>query len=337
MSVAELPVVQTPLAEFVVETPAPVLPAPLNDDEMNLASYEGKLTLIRDYVRGVVLHFATGFFLCGNGGISKSHTVLNELETLGADFKLFNSRMSGRGLFQALAEYPNTTHVLEDMERIVGDKDSQGVLRSALWSQRGEDGKLKRVVTWSTARGIESICFTGGIIMLSNRPLADLPELRAIRTRISHLHLMASDQEIACLMRRIACKGFQHGEQAMTADECQIVCEYLIAESQTKLAHLDLRLLDNSFRDYLLWKAGHTTSHWMTLVATRLDGRKDETTSFPKDRQQDEDLRTLESVLAQFPTILSAQIEWCRLRNKSRASFFRYKKVLEERTVARNG
>jgi hypothetical protein len=168
MSVAELPVAQMP--EFVIEAPAPVFPAPLNDDEMNLASYEGKLTLIRDYVRGVVLRFATGFFLCGNGGISKSHTVLNELEKLGADYKLFNSRMSGRGLFQALAEYPNTTHVLEDMERIVGDKDTQGVLRSALWSQRGEDGKLKRVVTWSTARGIESICFTGGIISPAGRP-----------------------------------------------------------------------------------------------------------------------------------------------------------------------
>jgi hypothetical protein len=337
MSIAELPVVQTPLAEFVVETPAPVLPAPLYDDEMNLASYEAKLTLIRDYVRGVVLRFATGFFLCGNGGISKSHTVLNEVEKLGADYKLFNSRMSGRGLFQALAEYPNTTHILEDMERIVGDKDSQGVLRSALWSQRGEDGKLKRVVTWSTARGIESICFTGGIIMLSNRPLADLPELRAIRTRISHLHLMANDQEIASLMRRIACKGFQHGEQAMTADECQMVCEYLIAESQTKLAHLDLRLLDNSFRDFLLWKAVHTTSHGMTLVTTRLDGRKEDSVSTPRDRQLDEDLRCLEVVLSQFPSTMTAQIEWCRMRNKSRASFFRYKRALEEGIVARNG
>ena len=75
------------------------------------------------------------------------------------------------------------------MERVVTDKDAQGVLRSALWSQRGDDGKLKRIVTWGTARGIESIVFTGGIIMLSNRPLTDMPELRAIRTRISHLHL----------------------------------------------------------------------------------------------------------------------------------------------------
>lgn len=301
-----------------------------NHDDTHLQSYENKLVLIRDYVRGVAMRYATGFFLCGSGGLGKSHTVLKELEKLGADYKLFNSRLSGRGLFQALADSPNTTHILEDMERVVSDRDSQGVLRSALWSQRGEDGKLKRVVTWGTAKGIESIIFTGGIIMLSNRPLADMPELHAIRTRISHLHLQTTDQEIAALMRRIAREGFQHGEQSMAVAECQEVCEYLIAESQTKLAHLDLRLLTNSFLDYLLWKTGYSDSHWQILVATRLDGRNGgEESISPRDRQHVEDMQTLEALLAQYPTVLAAQAEWCRIRGKSRASFFRCKRALE--------
>jgi len=71
---------------------------------------------------------------------------------------------------------------------------------------------------------------------------------------------------------------------------------------------------------------------WQTLVATRLDGRKADLVA-PKDRQQDEDLRTLEAVLSQFPTALAAQVEWCRQRGKSRASFFRYKRALEERAA----
>jgi hypothetical protein len=327
VSIAELPP--------TIESPAPIAPAPHSDDEQHLASYEAKLQLVRDYVRGVVLRFATGFFCCGNGGISKSHTVLSELEKLGADYKLFNSRMSGRGLFQALAEYPSSTHILEDMERIVADKDSQGVLRSALWSQRGEDGKLKRTITWGTARGIESIVFQGGIIMLSNRALDDLPELRAIRTRISHLHLEVSDAEIAAQMRRLAKGGYKHGDQEMTADEAETVCDFVILESQSKLCHLDMRLWDTACRDFLQWRQGHSKCHWQILVAARLDGRKDDVT-MPKDRQQDEDLRTLEAVLAQFPTTLAAQVEWCRLRGKSRASFFRCKRALEEsRPVAR--
>ena len=62
--------------------------------------------------------------------------------------------------------------------------------------------------------------------------------------------------------------------------------------------------------------------------------------SSPKDRQQDDDLRTLEAVLNQFPSVLTAQLEWCRIRGKSRASFFRYKRALEERkrgSVCRHG
>ena len=58
-------------------------------------------------------------------------------------------------------------------------------------------------------------------------------------------------------------------------------------------------------RVYLQWREGHSACHWQTLVATRLDGRRDElAVTAPKDRQQDEDLRTLEAALSQFPTTL---------------------------------
>jgi hypothetical protein len=308
----------------------PVAVAPTEDDLL-LQAYQNKLQLVRDYVRGVALGFSNGFFLFGTGGIAKSYTVLGELQRLGTDFKLFNSRMSGRGLFDALGEFPNAIHVLEDMERLTKDADAQGIIRSACWAQKGDDGKQKRTVTWATARGVESIVFQGGLIMLSNRALDDLPELRAIKTRISHLHLEVSDQESAAQMRRLSKQGYKHGDQEMTPDECETICEFVILESQSKLCHLDMRLLDNAFRDYLQWREGHSCTHWVILVATRLDGRKDEAVVSPKDRQQDEDLRTLETVLAQYPTTLAAQMQWCRLRGKSRASFFRYKRALEER------
>lgn len=266
MSIAELPPIESPVA---------------SDDEQHLASYEAKLQLVRDYTKGVALGFSNGFFLYGTGGIAKSFTVLGELQRLSVDYKLFNSRMSGRGLFEALAEYPKSVHVLEDMERVVKDKDAQGIIRSACWAQRGDDGQQRRTVTWATARGVESIVFSGGIIMLSNRALDDLPELRAIRTRISHLHLEVSDSEIAAQMRRLAKGCYKHGDQEMTPDECAMVCDFVILESQSKLCHLDMRLWDTSCRDYLQWRQGHSTCHWQILVATRLDGRRRMCCPFP--------------------------------------------------------
>ena len=265
MSIAELP-------SLTAEMPTPVI----SDDDLHLAAYESKLQLVKDYTKGVVLGFSNGFFLYGSGGIAKSFTVLGELQRLAVDFKLFNSRMSGRGLFDALGEYPTAVHVLEDVERVTKDRDAQGIIRSACWAQKADDGKQKRTVTWATARGVESIVFSGGLIMLSNRPLDDLPELRAIRTRISHLHLEVTDAEIAAQMRRLAKSGYKHGEQEMTADEAEMVCDFVILESQSKLCHLDMRLWDTACRDYLQWRQGHSATHWQTLVATRLDGRRDE-------------------------------------------------------------
>ena len=124
--IAELPL-------LTVEMPTPIP----TDDDLHLQAYESKLQLVRDYVRGVALGFSNGFFLFGTGGIAKSYTVLGELQRLSVNFKLFNSRMSGRGLFEALGEYPNAVHVLEDMERIVKDKDGQGIIRCCLLGTAG--------------------------------------------------------------------------------------------------------------------------------------------------------------------------------------------------------
>jgi len=130
-------------------------------------------------------------------------------------------------------------------------------------------------------------------------------------------------------MRQIACKGFQHGEQAMTPDECQMVCEYLIAESQTKLAHLDLRLLDNAFRiTYCGKRVIPTHTGWFSLRPDWTVGRKNRL-SRPKIAYRTMIFAPCKPSLTQCPTTLAAQMTWCRLRNKSRASFFRYKRVLE--------
>ena len=80
------------------------------------------------------------------GGIAKSFTVLGELERLGVDFKLFNSRMSGRGLFEALAEYPPRPRLGGHGADGQGSSDAQGILSLACWGKNGEDGRQKRTI-----------------------------------------------------------------------------------------------------------------------------------------------------------------------------------------------
>src|SRR5262245_13210186 len=114
-------------------------------DKDALAGLEKKLNLVRDNVTAVGRGYKTGFYLYGTGGMGKSYTVLQHLESLGVSYQLFNSRMTAKGLFLTLYKAPDAIHVLEDMERLTKDPDAQGVLRSALWAQPGRE----RLVTWT--------------------------------------------------------------------------------------------------------------------------------------------------------------------------------------------
>jgi len=83
-----------------------------------LASLEKKLQLVRDHTTAVVKGYKNGLFLYGSGGMGKSFTVLRHLEQLDAPYRLFNGRMTGKGLFISLGHAPDAIHVLEDMERL---------------------------------------------------------------------------------------------------------------------------------------------------------------------------------------------------------------------------
>jgi hypothetical protein len=99
--------------------------------------------------------------------------------------------------------------------------------------------------------------------------------LRAIQTRIPTLQLTATNQELAALMRSVSEQGFQvllqqRDLRAMTPDQCAEVCEYLIAETHSLARNLDMRLLVNSFRDYLQYQDGQSQTHWQDLVKSEL-------------------------------------------------------------------
>jgi hypothetical protein len=219
----------------------------LSPDQIALASLDKKLHLVRDHVTAVAKGYKKGFYLYGTGGVGKSFTVLRHLESSDVPYQLYNSRMTAKGLFQTLHNAPDAIHVLEDMERLTKDPDAQGVLRSALWAQPGHD----RVVTWTTATGGRvRFVFRGGLILISNRPLADLPELRALATRIEVHRLEISDSELTALMRDLAGQGYRMQDKLVIGpEECMLVTEYLLKECRAVGCPLDLRLQQKSISD----------------------------------------------------------------------------------------
>jgi hypothetical protein len=89
-----------------------------------LESLDRKLQLINDRVTAVARGYATGLYVCGPGALGKTFSVHQQLDRLECDYKTFTSRMTAKGLFATLERAPDSVHVLEDMERIVNDRDA---------------------------------------------------------------------------------------------------------------------------------------------------------------------------------------------------------------------
>jgi len=300
-------------------------------DREALASLDKKLHLVRDHVTAVAGGYKTGYYLYGTGGVGKSFTVLRHLESSDVPHQLYNSRMTAKGLFQTLHHAPDAIHVLEDMERLTKDPDAQGVLRSALWAQPGHD----RVVTWTTATGGPlRFVFRGGLILISNRPLADLPELRALATRIEVHRLDVTDAELTALMRDLAAKGYRVQDKlVITPEECLKVTEYLLKECRAAGCPLDLRLQQKAFQTYLQFAADCSVSHWEDLIAASVREatchfRHEVNTNSPEAKKA----KRRNAVRALLGTVADAKEQERAYMDKtgaSRADFYRRKREVE--------
>jgi hypothetical protein len=262
----------------------------------------------------------------GRGGAGKSYEVLRRLEELETSYRLFNSRMTAKGLFAALEGSPDSVHVLEDMERLTADRDAQGVLRSALWSQPARD----RIITWTTGEGETQVTFRGGIVMIANRPLASLPELRALATRIAVLKLEVADDEAIALMRDLAAQGYTvEGKLALEPAECGKVVEFLIRQCRRVGCPLDLRLQVNCYADYLSWESNEVEVGWRDLIANRVEEAAshfaEELVSGTQEQRQAA-LRQVVKGILQETQNTDEQVALYEARTgRSRADFFRKK------------
>lgn len=244
----------------------------------NLERLEKKLALIRDRVRSVALRYNTGFFLFGAGGSGKSFAVRGELDGLGTRWILHNSAMTAAGLFDMLHDLPEHVHVLEDMEQLYADKKAVGFLRSATW---GDANMQNRVITKTINKKRVTFEFTGGIIILSNLPLGEIASLRALATRLNPAEFNPTEGEKQALLWKIA----EGGKFGLPPETCEEVCEYIVFCAKKKGKPLDLRLLDNSFGDRLMYDRGESRTHWKDLVISRIDAQIVEPKITPRTRQ----------------------------------------------------
>jgi hypothetical protein len=128
-------------------------------------------------------------------------------------------------------------------------------------------------MTWTTCAAQREFVFSGGIILILNRKLNDLPEVKALATRVPSLEFPVNEREIAALMRSVALRGYRHGSLSLDAAACLEVADFIIAESARLNRSLDMRLLVNAFADRLQAEEHHAGCSWPDLVYSTLCGR----------------------------------------------------------------
>lgn len=244
------------------------------EDQEHLESLNRKYRVIRDRVTICAEGFGNGAYIWGEGGIGKSFAVIDQLHVLGKKFILHNTRLSASAFFQCLEKHPGEVHVVEDVENIFNERGNMNLLRSALWGQKDKSGRQRRLVTYGTYPGERHLEFEGQIVFTGNRELADIPELRALATRIPTIRVAVTRPEILALMRQICQTAHVTDKGSLSSRKCNEVLDYFLAVyPQDRI--FDIRILIRALDDRLgVEKLGEKiSSTWQELLLSQVHGK----------------------------------------------------------------
>jgi hypothetical protein len=195
-----------------------------------------RFEFLADYVDMVASRDMKSTIICGSGGLGKSYTVFRQLaknnivdvtssvanqEDGSEEFQKEMSNLIGnnsvneyvtvkgyttaKGLFRTLYENRNRTIVFDDCDSALQNDTSANLLKAAL------DSYSKRIVTWNAESFgkdsdlPKSFEFTGGVIFISNLPMAKIPQ--ALISRSAPADVSMTREEVITRMRMIVSGG----------------------------------------------------------------------------------------------------------------------------------
>jgi hypothetical protein len=152
-------------------------PIPAARETLPLPPIHERLTLLSQLVEMIAHRFAPSLILVGPPGLGKTHEVTRTLKALGLekdhDYFHIKGYASARGLYETLFNHNDRVIVFDDCDNALTDAVAVELLKGAL------DSYDVRTIAWlSASRKAGPIPprfdFTGGVVFVSNRSLADI-------------------------------------------------------------------------------------------------------------------------------------------------------------------
>jgi hypothetical protein len=293
-----------------------------------LADLRGRQGVLRDYIRSVARHYATGLYLCGRPGTAKTHTVREVLDREIQEIYTYQrGHLTPLGLFELIADHPDEVIVLDDLSSLFRNEVALQILLSALEPPKARD--RGRVVKYKRQRHEERTLFRGGIICISNRELHDEELIGAFKSRVHVLNYNPSDAQLGALMLGLAELGWPDDRPTVTSAECKEVADFVITELLRRGAHFDLRLfLDKALPDYQQVKDGEAESDWRDLVAASIEEHLVEVRhgggdAVSRAERKEEERRVAQEIVSAYATRDERVEAWMQRTGKSERAFYR--------------
>jgi len=189
-----------------------------------------RFDFITKFVKLLAKGTINSFVLTGSGGIGKTTTVIQTLNSLGlredmpeqpaGDFMVIRGFSTPKALYETLFEFKDKILILDDADQVFRDPLGSNLLKAAL------DDKKVRVINWNTSREDADVpsrfTYTGKIIFISNLSIAQFPQ--AIISRSQKVDLTLNTEEKVDIITEVF-KHIEHPAKAK-ADVLEFVKEH---------------------------------------------------------------------------------------------------------------
>jgi hypothetical protein len=256
-----------------------------DEDQERLKEFNKMLDVIEDYASGVCNGYRTGFYLSGRGGTGKSLRVKNTVEGQQKSSSVWKkAKMSPTGFWELLSAHPDSVIVLDDVTTLFSKREAKDIFLAALDGEPWETREVPMTIHGEA----RSVPFTGGVIAISNLPIADDPVARAMGSRFTKIDHNPTDEMLIAAMRSASIQGFYDDKEweLLSPEKCWKVCNFIIDECRTSNIRIDLRELKKGWNTYRQWQSGETKLDWRELVRASL--QKPITTNMLSERQRRE-------------------------------------------------
>lgn len=187
--------------------------APAVDNKAIEFPINQRFQFVEQIVSMIAKRVTPSVVITGEGGLGKTHTVVNSLKNVGLkditemvadaddgtviqrnkNFVVIKGFSTAKGLFKLLYENKDSIVVFDDCDSILKDPDALNLLKGAL------DSYDKRFISWNTNSIDDNLPrtfqFTGGVIFISNLTQDKISQ--ALRSRSMCIDLsMTTDQKI---------------------------------------------------------------------------------------------------------------------------------------------